>query len=230
MSLGNSLLRRVSMRLQGNDDGVGFGVKGTSLNNTGVLGASNNGAGVFGSSIGARWLKPLHHFTRLFALLTIALVVADAKAQSSGFGLGWQVGAVSRFTDTLDVFAADFYGVMKHAGWGERSLFWQGFVHIPDTGYQPYISFAGGPVTAINPNNGGGRVDLFTVADNGQVYHSVTFNPYDANLYSWTQIGNLSAGLGCYVSAVTRSLNNYDLFVAGSDGQVWTADYGLFPA
>jgi hypothetical protein len=69
------------MHLQGNDDGVGFGVKGTSLNNTGVLGTSNNGAGVFGGSIGARWLKPLHHFTRLSALLTIALVVPGAKAQ-----------------------------------------------------------------------------------------------------------------------------------------------------
>ena len=81
MSLDNPFLLGVSMHLQGNDDGVGFGVKGTSLNNTGVLGTSNNRAGVFSSSIGARWLKRLHHFTRLSALLTIVLVVAGAKAQ-----------------------------------------------------------------------------------------------------------------------------------------------------
>lgn len=120
MSLDNPFLLGVSMHLQGNDDGAGFGVKGTSLNNTGVLGTSNNGAGVFGSSIGARWLKPLHHFTRLSAFLTIALVVAGTKAQANnGFAPGERIGAVSRITDTLDVFAADLWGAMYWAGWGK---------------------------------------------------------------------------------------------------------------
>jgi hypothetical protein len=114
------------MHLQGNDDGAGFGVKGTSLNNTGVPGTSNNGAGVFGSSIGARWLKPLHHFTRLSALLTIALVVAGAKAQANGFSPGERIGAVSPNSDILDVFATDIWGVMYWAGWGLSATYYPG--------------------------------------------------------------------------------------------------------
>jgi hypothetical protein len=53
------------------------------------------------------------------ALLTIALVVPGAKAQRppNGFFPGERIGAVSRSTDTLDVFTADDYGAMYHARW-----------------------------------------------------------------------------------------------------------------
>jgi hypothetical protein len=79
-------------------------------------------------------------------------------------------------------------------------------------------------VTAVSPSSG--RVDLFTVASNKNVYRAFTFNPYDTRYYyGWTQIGDLSAGPGCYVSAVSRSTFNDDIFVAGSDGQVWTMTF-----
>jgi hypothetical protein len=218
MNLGNPFLRGVSMHLQGNDDGAGFGVKGTSLNNTGVLGTSNNGAGVFGSSIGARWLKPLHHFTRLSALLTIALVVAGAKAQANGFVSGEIIGAVSAIPDTLDVFAADRYGAIYHAGW-DPSPGWQGWYNITTLESQ-INSF--GPVTAVSTTTG--EIDLFTVAENGHVYTARTFSP-SCCYAGWTQIGDVYAGTYSYVSAVSRSTGKFDIFLTGIDGQVWTAAY-----
>lgn len=218
------------MHLQGNDDGAGFGVKGTSLNNTGVLGTSNNCAGVFGSSIGARWLKPLHHFTRLSAFLTIGLVVAGAKAQANGFFPGERIGAVSRITDTLDVFEADSYGAMYWAGWGQNETgysdpVWHGWHNITNLEAQTLFSgSAAGPVTAVSRSTG--RVDLFTVAGNGHVYTAGTWLPGDVPTYAgWTQIGDLYAGTDSYVSAVSRSTDKFDIFVAGDDGQVWTAAY-----
>ena len=222
MSLGNPFLRRVSMHLHGNDDGAGFGVKGTSLNNTGVLGPSNNGAGVFGNCIGARWLKPLHHFTRLSALLTIGLVVAGAKAQANGFFPGEIVGAVSRYPDTLDVFAADdYYGGMYHAGW--YPVFgWQGWDNISYLGSGTLFAALGLPVTPVSTTTD--EIDVFTVANNGHVYTARTFSP-SCCYAGWTQIGDLSTWPGSYVSAVSRSTGKFDIFVAGKDGQVWTAGY-----
>ena len=219
MSLGNPFLRGVSMHLQGNDDGVGFGVRGTSLNNTGVLGTSNNGAGVFGSSIGARWLKPLHHFTRLSALLTIALVVPGAKAQANGFAPGDRIGAVSRSTDTLDVFTADGYGAMYHARW-DPSGGWQGWYNTDGESQTVFSGSAAGPVTAVSTSTG--EVDLFTVSNNNYVYTARTFDPVCCYA-GWFQIGDLFAGTDSYVSAVSRSTYKFDIFVAGDDGQVWTA-------
>ena len=179
------------------------------------------------SSIGARWLKPLHHFTRLSAFLTIALVVAGAKAQLPGpnyFYPGERIGAVSRLPDKLDVFAADAAGVINWAGWGEPSSVWQGWNDISNLAY-PIFSALGGPVTAVSPSSG--RVDLFTVADNGHVYHALTFVPNSTFYYTgWTQIGDLNAPIPSYVSAVSRSTFNFDIF-AVSGGQVWTAAYEL---
>ena len=217
------------MHSQGNDDGVGFGVKGTSLNNTGVLGTSNNGAGVFGSSIGARWLKLLHHFTRLSALLTIALVVAGAKARANGFTPGERIGAVSRSTDTLDVFTADGYGAIWHASW-DPSGGWQGWYN---TNGEPQLTdnirtiFSGsgaGPVTAVS--SGAGEADIFTVAPDNHVYTAATFDtPVCCSTVGWYQIGSVFVGTDSYVSAVSRSIDKLDIFFAGGDNQVWTAAY-----
>ena len=226
MSLDNPFLLEVSMHLQGNDDGVGFGVKGTSLNNTGVLGTSNNRAGVFGSSIGARWLKRLHHFTRLSALLTIVLVVASAKAQwrpPNGFAAGQRIGAVSRSPDTLDVFAADNFGAIYHARW-DPSPGWQGWYNTNGGQSQTIFSSPVGPVNAVSTFPG--ELDLFTVASNFHVYTTRYFDPY-FNYGGWFQIGDLSADPEAYVSAVSRSTDKWDIFVAGSDGQVWTAASGV---
>ena len=225
MSLDNPFLRGVSMHLQVNDDGVGFGVKGTSLNNTGVLGTSNNRAGVFSSSIGARWLKPLHHFTRLSALLTIALVVPGAKAQANGFFPGERIGAISRSTDTLDVFVADGYGAMYHARW-DPSPGWQGWYNTNGEYQTIFSGTAAGPVTAVSTITG--EVDLFTVGPAGHVWTAQTFDPVCC-YNGWFQIGDLYAGgyYPSYVSAVSRSTGKFDIFVAGSDGQVWTAASGV---
>jgi hypothetical protein len=226
MSLDNPFLLGVSMHLQGNDDGVGFGVKGTSLNNTGVLGTSNNRAGVFGSSIGARWLKRLHHFTRLSALLTIVLVVAGAKAQPpNGFNAGQRIGAVSRSPDTLDVFAADIFGAIYHARW-DPSPGWQGWYNTNGGQSQTIFSSPIGPVNAVSTFPG--ELDLFSVASNFHVYTTRYFDPY-FNYGGWSQIGDLSADPEAYVSAVSRSTDKWDIFVAGNNGddQVWTAASGV---
>lgn len=224
MSLDNPFLLGVSMHLQGNDDGVAFGVKGTGLNNTGVLGTSNNRAGVFGSSIGARWLKRLHHFTRLSALLTIGLVVAGAKAQANGFAPGQRIGAVSRSPDTLDVFAADNFGAIYHARW-DPSPGWQGWYNTNGGQSQTIFFSPIGPVTAVSTFPG--ELDLFSVASNFHVYTARYFDLFSYG--GWPQIGDLSADPEAYVSAVSRSTDNWDIFVAGNNGddQVWTAASGV---
>ena len=199
------------MHLLGNNDGAGFGVKGTSLNSTGVLGTGNNGAGVFSSSIGARWLKPLHHFTRLSALLTIALVVAGAKAQANGFTPGERIAAVSRIPDTLDVFAADHWGAMYWAGWGQDETghsdpVWHGWHNITNLEAQTLFSgSAEGPVTAVSTSTG--EVDLFTVANTGNVYTARTFDPVCCYA-GWFQIGDLYAGTASYVAPSRAALTN----------------------
>jgi len=205
------------MHLQGNDDGAGFGVKGTSLNNTGVLGKSKNGAGVFGSSIGARWLKPLYHFTRLSALLTIALVVAGAKAQANGFYPGERIGAVSRSTDTLDVFTVDWFAAPWHASWDPSPKGWQGWYDIHVSNVHVSNGCSVNSVTAVSPTTG--EFDLFTVDDNGYVYRGLGTV---AGFYGWSQIGPLVVGPYSYVSAVSRSTGKFDLFTVDENGRVWT--------
>ena len=60
------------MNFQSNHDGAGYGVKGTSLNNTGVPGTSNNGAGVFGSSIGGEGVHGETNSTAFAAVVGVA--------------------------------------------------------------------------------------------------------------------------------------------------------------
>jgi hypothetical protein len=80
--------------------------------------------------------------------------------------------------------------------------------------------YPGTPVTAVSPSLA--RVDLFSVADDNHVYRASTFYPNATSKYAWTQIGDVSAAPGCYVSAVSSGNYNDLIFVAGSDGQVWT--------
>lgn len=224
MNLGNPFFRGVSMHLQGSDDGAGFGVKGTSLNNIGVLGTSNNGAEVCGSAIGVRWLKPLRHFTGLSALLAIALVVPGAQAQLplNGFGPGETIGAVSRSTDTLDVHEVDPWGFMWHARW-DLSGGWQGWDRVTGESGGIRSSSSVGPVTAVSPSTG--EIDLFTVAPDNRLYTARGFNPIF--FYAgWNPIGDLLAGTASYVSAVSRNTGIWDIFFTGLDGQVWTASSG----
>src|SRR5271166_4914779 len=81
-----------------------------------------------------------------------------------------------------------------------------------------------GPVNAVSTFPG--ELDLFTVASNFHVYTTRYFDPY-FNYGGWFQIGDLSADPEAYVSAVSRSTDKWDIFVAGSDGQVWTAASGV---
>jgi hypothetical protein len=73
-----------------------------------------------------------------------------------------------------------------------------------------------------------GELDLFTVASNFHVYTTRYFDPY-FNYGGWSQIGDLSADPEAYVSAVSRSTDKWDIFVAGNNGddQVWTAASGV---
>jgi hypothetical protein len=78
-----------------------------------------------------------------------------------------------------------------------------------------------------------GELDLFTIsrsfpiANNGHVYAARSFGNSIFFYPDWTQIGDLYAP-GNYVSAVSRSTDKWDIFVAGSDGQVWTTASGVW--
>jgi len=208
------------MHLQGNDDGAGFGVKGTSLNNTGVLGKSKNGAGVFGSSIGARWLKPLYHFTRLSALLTIALVVAGAKAQANGFYPGERIGAVSRSTDTLDVFTVDWFAAPWHASWDPSPKGWQGWYDIHVSNVHVSNGCSVNSVTAVSPTTG--EFDLFTVDENGRVW------TFSSSTSLWFPLPGIQASGGTPMAAASPVTDEIDIFVVDANGKLqasWWAPY-----
>src|SRR5271166_1406914 len=211
------------MHLQGNDDGAGFGVKGTSLNNSGVLGTSNNGAGVFGSSIGARWLKSLHHFTRLSAFLTIGLVVAGAKAQTNGFWFypGERIGAVSRSPDTLDVFEADKYGGIDWAGWGNPSPVWQGWDTM--TNHQ---AFSIGPVSAVSRSTD--KFDIFVAGDDGQVW-TAAYEPA-LGLRGWWPLPGIQVVENAPVAAASPVTDQLNIFVVDANGKLQASSWAPYLA
>jgi hypothetical protein len=64
-------------------------------------------------------------------------------------------------------------------------------------------------------------------ATDGHVYTLRSFDPIYFNYGGWGKIGDLYAHPGSYVSAVSRSTDQWDIFVAGNDGQVWTTASGV---
>lgn len=125
------------------------------------------------------------------------------------------VGAVSRSTDTLDIFAEDVRGYVYGAAW-QPGTGWQGWYWLP--GLESLIPTQ---VTAVSRSTD--KIDLFTVDLNR---HVKTAAWDSANgWHGWWSIGDLTVCSGPEngVTAVSRSTDKLDIFAVGDDGQVYTA-------
>jgi hypothetical protein len=81
---------------------------------------------------------------------------------------------------------------------------------------------AGGTISAVSRD--ANKLDIFTVSNDGEICTAA----WDQNVASgqwrgWWRVGNLTAKPGSPVAAVARDANKLDIFVAGSDGKIYTA-------
>jgi hypothetical protein len=132
---------------------------------------------------------------------------------------GSRVHAVSRDPNKLDVFVVGTDGGVWTAAWDQNVAngAWRGWWPIGSLASQP-----GGFVTAVSrdPN----KLDVFVVAGDGEVATAA----WDQNVANgvwrgWWPIVEGRSAPGDMVSAVSRSPEKLDVFVAGTEGGLWTA-------
>jgi murein DD-endopeptidase MepM/ murein hydrolase activator NlpD len=132
---------------------------------------------------------------------------------------GAPVTVVARDSGKLDVFAVGNDGGVYTAAWDHRVADgkWRGWWRVGTLAAKP-----GTPVAAVSrqPHN----LDLFVVANDNRVYtaawdHKVA----DGKWRGWWPIGRRKAKAGSAVAAVSRAPLKLDVFVVGSNGNLYTA-------
>jgi hypothetical protein len=132
---------------------------------------------------------------------------------------GAPVSVVSRAANKLDVFVAGIDGKTYTAAWdtNQANGQWRGWWNILSGWIPP-----GGTISAVARDPG--KLDIFLVSNGGGIYTAA----WDRNVANqawrgWWRIGNLTALPGAPVSVVARDPSKLDIFVAGTDGQTYTA-------
>ncbi len=126
-----------------------------------------------------------------------------------------KIAVVSRFSDHLDLFTTDWLGRTMSTWW--------------DTGrgFAPWFQVAGGgappgsDLTAVARDRD--HLDLFVIGTDTGIY--ATRWGKNENGAQWVPWSNVSGGvskLGGQVTALSRLPGHLDLFVVGSDEQVWS--------
>jgi hypothetical protein len=140
---------------------------------------------------------------------------------------GANVTAVSRETDHIDVYAVDTAGHVQTTWWDANTSggkWAQGWHTIPlPTG----VTVPSGAKVTASPS-GSSYMDLFVVDSTGTVYS--TWIPSDSALRNfqynpWFSLPlppGLKASAGNAVAALRRPSSRVDIFVAGSNGTVYT--------
>lgn len=132
---------------------------------------------------------------------------------------GFEVSAVSRNPNNLDLFVTGTDGVVYTSWWSVRED-WSGIGnHWRAIGGAFPV---GAPVSAVvaNPN----EIDLFVVGNDGPVYTSWWSVGED-----WSGVGNRwrpiggTFPIGSRVTAIARRPDNLDLFIVGNDGVVYNS-------
>ena len=129
------------------------------------------------------------------------------------------VTVVSRDAHKLDVFIAGSDAKSYTGGWDDRvnAGQWGGWWNVLTGSVPP-----GGVITAVS--RGPDNLDIFHVSTDGGVYTAAwEHDVEDGRWRGWWRIGTMIAKPGTPVTAVTRSANNLDIFVAGIDGKTYTA-------
>ena len=143
------------------------------------------------------------------------------------FPPGAEVAVVARYETTLDLFAVGADGNVYNKWWAETADWskWNSIGPVYPADSVP----ANAKVAAVarNPEH----LDLFVVGSDGRIYHAWwTQDNSWSGLNGWGSIGGaFSSGdektalfaPGKEISVVSRSPDNLDVFIAGSDGSVY---------
>lgn len=132
---------------------------------------------------------------------------------------GFEIGAVSRHMDQLDLFVTGNDGVV-YTSWWSAGQDWSGV----NNNWRPIGGFfpVGAPVSAVSRHED--QLDLFVVGNDGVVYTSwwTAGQDWSGVNNNWRPIGGVFP-VGAKVFAVSRHRDQLDLFVIGNDGVVYTA-------
>jgi len=132
---------------------------------------------------------------------------------------GSLVSVVARDPNKLDVFVTGTDGGIYTAAWDQNVAQgqWRGWWRIVQG-----AAALGSPVSVVarDPN----KLDVFVVGTDGGVYTAAwDQNVAQGQWRGWWRILGLTAKPGAPISAVARDPNKLDVFVAGTDGQIYTA-------
>jgi hypothetical protein len=132
---------------------------------------------------------------------------------------GSRVHAVSRHPDKLDVFVVVGDGAVYTAAWDQHvaNATWRGWWRIG-----ALKSVPGGAVTAVSRDPG--KLDVFAVGADGEVATAAWDQHVAGGSWrGWWPIAGGRSAPGDMVSAVARTPHQLDVFVAGTDGGLYTA-------
>ncbi len=126
------------------------------------------------------------------------------------------ITGVSRARDTLDIFAAPA-GVVRTAGW--KPAFndgWHGGWDIAG----PRLP-GGTSIQVVSRSTD--KLDIFAADETGRILTAAWEPGFTDGWHGWHAIRDGRAAPGAVVSAASRSADKLDVFVTGTDGQVYTA-------
>jgi len=132
------------------------------------------------------------------------------------------ISIVTRSQNLLDAFAVGSDGRVYTAAWKPGDSAFRGWWKIGRTDLEvPLCS----TVTAVSRS--ANKLDVFVTGIDGRVY-TAAWEPSNGRKErrgwrGWWPVANIKTQPGSPVSAVSRSANKLDVFVAGADGKVWTA-------
>lgn len=129
---------------------------------------------------------------------------------------GGRISAVSRSPDKLDIFACGTDGGIYTAAWQPGDTHWRGWWRIGNLEAPP-----GALVSAVSRS--ADKLDIFVTAADRGIYTAAWEPSFKDGWHGWWRVAGGTTSPGAPVHAVSRSKDKLDVFVAGSDGVVWTA-------
>ena len=129
------------------------------------------------------------------------------------------ISAVSRSTDKIDIFGTDLGGNVQTAAWQpDFTDGWHGWWQVAGGSALP-----GAPVTAVSRAQD--FLDIFVVGTDTRVWTAAWQPAFADGWHGWWAIGNAKFIPSAPVTAVSRSLNNLDIFATDAGGAVQTASW-----
>ncbi len=134
--------------------------------------------------------------------------------------LGSLVTVIARNPDHLDLFVTGTDGQIHSTYWDAASGWASGgWFYVPGgLGVIP-----GSPVTVVarNPD----QLDLFVTRSDGQIY-STSWDAANGWAYEWFSVpGGATASLRSLVTVIARNPDHLDVFVTGTDGQIYSTSW-----